>query len=359
MSVTIKELARACGVSPSTVSYVLNDGPRPVSARTRSRVLDAIQRLDYQPSAVARGLSKKRMNAVGVVIDFWYSPAVNTYFASVFHGVLAVNLKRKQSTTIFLSDVCLAAEHDVNLYTDGRCDGLLLIGLLNSEKLVPHLQERRVPFVLVNDLSADPTVSSVDIDNRASAVLAVERLLAAGHRRIAIFCGDSAAHSAVLRLAGYREALEAAGIVVDESLILPGTYSEETGYHRAIRILAVPHDRRPTAIFCADDAIALGAMRAFSENGVCVPDDISLVGIDDIPEAAGCNPPLTTVRQPLREIGEIATEILVDQIEGRAAPGRKVEVATELVERGSVAPRCSDKGRIVVSVALDKARVTA
>lgn len=335
MSVTIKDLARASGVSVATVSYVINNGPRPVHPRTRKRVLAAMEALDYHPNAIARGLSAKRMNTVGVVTGFWVTPDVNFYFAAVLHGILATAQRYRQSTILFALNDGDQMLDEVPFYCDGRCDGLIIFGQV-SEEVAGILKRKAMPFVLLHHTESDPDISAIDIDNVAAAQEMVAYLVAQGHRRIAYLDGQW--QSAMLRLEGYRRALEEADIAYEESLVWSGDYTIPSGYERTLANMQGNSPNRPTALFCGDDAIALGAVGALRDLGLRVPQDVSVAGFDDISLAANSHPALTTMRQPLGQIGLRAAEMLMDQIEAREAPGRKEFLPTELIVRDSVAP---------------------
>lgn len=337
MRTTIKDLAKASGVSSATVSYVLNNGPRPVHLKTRERVLEAIRRLNYHPNAVARGLSRRRMNTLGIVSPFDIFPTVNYYFVTVLHGVLRVAMQRKQNTSVFVGSEWADVQHSLPTFTDGRCDGLLLVGVPNNSAIISALTQWDVPFVLLSDVSEEPAVSSVDIDNVGAAEQVTEYLLGLGHRRIALLSGEAEVNSARLRRQGYQQMLAKAGISADPALTPPGGYFEASGYARAMELMRLPEKQRPTALFCGDDEIALGALRALKALGLRVPEDVSVCGFDDIPPAAIADPPLTTVRQPLAQLGERATEILLTQIDENAPGGQKEVLPAELIVRASVA----------------------
>ncbi|HZP80939.1 MAG TPA: LacI family DNA-binding transcriptional regulator [Chthonomonadaceae bacterium] len=337
MATTIKDLAKASGVSPATVSYVLNNGPRPVHSQTRERVLEAMRRLNYHPSAVARGLSKKRLDTVGVVMGYWATPDIDPYVGSILGGILTVAQRRRQSTTLFMEHSWTDVLNNVPLYCDGRCDGLLLIAPPIETPVFAALKQKQIPFVLISDLTEDPDISGVDVDNRTAAYRMVCYLIGQGHRRIALLRGDDNLTSAAQRLQGYCDALEEAGIPYDEALVLPGGYNQDRGHERALELMRLPESRRPTALFCSNDNIAFGALNALKELGLQVPRDISVAGFDDVFMAALMHPPLTTVHHPLRRIGERAAEILLSQIHDGAPQAQKEVIPAELTLRDSVA----------------------
>lgn len=334
---TIKDVAKLCGVSAATVSYVLNNGPRTVRPQTRDRVLQAIEQLNYYPNAVARGLQRKRMDTFGVVLpQSGLSPLGNPYFFPILDGIFEAAMRHHQNTTLFTGTLWLNAQTSLPAYCDGRCDGLLLFAPPMHSDIVPALMAKGVPFVLIGDNGERPDVTSVDVDNVAAAREMTNHLLDHGHRRIALLGGGEHIRSTTQRLLGYRQALEARGISFDESLVSSGGYNQKSGYERGLILRQLRSAARPTALFCGNDLIALGVLKAFAEIGLRVPEEISIVGFDDVDAAAQTEPPLTTVRQPLRLVGERATELLYALIHENAEPGQKELLPTELVIRHSV-----------------------
>jgi DNA-binding LacI/PurR family transcriptional regulator len=336
---TIKDVGRKSGVSSATVSYVLNNGPRAVRPETRERVLRAIRDLGYRPSPIARGPKSRIMGTLGVVFPHnSYSLITNPYFISILDGIMSTAENRDQNTIILTRRVFANARQSIRVHCDGHCDGLLLIAPPVDCPIVAALQERAIPFVLISDVSDDPTVTCVDVDNVEAFEQVSTYVIRQGHRKMALLHGDSQLGSVAPRILGYRRALEAAAIAYEDTLILPGKYEEESGYERACIAMDLPSAQRPTALLCGNDLVALGALRALRERNIRVPEDVSLVGFDDIPDAATCVPPLTTVRQPLQRIGERAVERLFAQIHDGIPPGEKELLPTELVIRESVAP---------------------
>lgn len=336
---TIKDVAKASGVSPATVSYVLNDGPKRVKPHTRERVLRTMREMNYHPSAVARGLSRKRMNAIGVVFPNEFSSLVaNPYVGPLLEGILEVATRRHQNVTLFTGQLWSDTEHSLPVYADGRCDGMVLISPPEQSDIVSGLLNRQVPFLLVGTTSEDSSVSSVDIDNCHAAHRLVSYLLKQGHRRIAYIGGDKTMQSSRLRHEGYRRALEEAGIPYRAELAPEGRYRKESGAERATSLMDLPREDRPTALFCGNDEMALSTILALRSRGIAVPHDVSVVGFDDIAAAATSIPALTTIRQPVRLLGERAAEILISTIDERPSEGQKDFLYTELILRESVAP---------------------
>lgn len=347
---TIKDVARASQVCPATVSNVLNNR-RAVHPATRDRVLQAARELKYHPSAIGRGLVHKRMNTLGVV--FMHSDThfhLNAYLVAILEGVLAVAAARQQNTTLCTSYSWARGGDLLPTICDGRTDGVVLIVPPLNDHLAPALLDAGLPFVLVGSKSELAEVSTVDIDNVDSARRMVDYLLDQGHRRIALlsFRSELSFGFAAERVAGYRKAHRDRGIRCDESLIVGYMSFDENpgeGYASLFQELKALMDRplgeRPTALFCIHDRAAVAALDALRRLGVHVPGDISVTGFDDM--AGVTEPPLTTVHQPFRSIGERAAEILLEQIDssvariGLPAP-RKEILPAELIVRASVVP---------------------
>lgn len=335
---TLRDVAAKAGVSPVTVSVVLNgtrSGTR-VSEATKGRIRSAARELGYHPNAVARGLSRRRMDTIGVVFPAPTRREVNLYFTPILNGILEVATERGQYTTLCTAPAWPDVEQNLPTYCDGRCDGLLLIGPPAGSPIVAALRKRHIPFVLINDTCVEPDVSMVDVDNVDGAFRMVTYLLSQGHRRIAFLGGDTMMSSTGLRAEGYRRAHRAFGIEPDESLIFPGYYWRQFGFDMTHHLMALPPTTQPSAIFCAGDDIAFGALDALHQLNRKVPEDISVAGFDDLLTAALSRPALTTVRQPHFLIGRRAAEILLDLVRTQSATPQKEMLSPELVIRDTV-----------------------
>lgn len=333
----IRDVAKASGVSHQTVSEVMNR-PNVVRPATRERVLRAMREMNYHPSAVARGLSSKRMNTLGVVmVQSQPTIVAEPYLGPLLDGILLGNKRARQKTLIFPEENAEEALQSVPMYCDGHCDGLLLLVTTKNDPLVAALRQSLVPFVVVGSTSDDPAVTTVGADDVSIGRLLTEHLLSQGHRRIAYLPGDSNSTSAEQRGQGMSQALAAQGLAEDAALARPGFYTEASGYERTRSLLSLPARERPTALFCGDDGVALGAMRACREQGVPVPGEMSVVGVNDDARGAQADPPLTTVHQPLQAMAERGVEMLLEQIHQGVGPGHKEVMPTEIIIRGSVA----------------------
>ena len=338
---TIKDVARACGVSVTTVSGVLNNTSNAASPETRQRVLDTIQKMNYSPSAVARGLSYRRMETLGVVMDphRWTSLMSDQHLGGITDGVISQSSHLRQRTVLY-TETWGNWQTSLPTLTDGLCDGLILMVPIVPDAFFERLQSCRIPFVIVGDHRPEPHLSVCDVDNVDAGRQITDYLLDLGHRRIAMLRGDREHQSSVLRADGYREALEARGVPYDPALDLLGYgYSEDSGYEQALALLKLPKESRPTALFGGDDRVAMGALRALKEHAISVPEQVSVVGINDSLEGAAGPLPLTTLRQPSREIGINAVNLVRSFItkDKDAEPGRKVILPGTLIVKSTTA----------------------
>lgn len=323
----------------ATVSGVLNNTPDAAGPETRERVLDTMRRMNYSPSAVARGLSHRRMNTIGVVLEYggWGSLIADQHLGPIVDGIVARNSRRRRKTLLY-TDPWSDAMSNIPTYCDRLCDGLLLIVPMVPDQFFTELLQRRTHFVIVGDFRPEPNLSAVDLDNVDAGRQITSYLVGLGHRRIAMLRGDDTHQSPALRAQGYFEALEQNGCEYDPRLDLHGSYNTSSGYEMTTTLLAFPRSSRPTALFCGDDRIALGALEALKEHGVRVPEEISVVGINDSLEGANGERPLTTLRQPGQEIGERAVDLLMAHISGEQRAGCKIAVPGTLIVRSTSGP---------------------
>ncbi len=338
MPVTIKDLARESGVSPSTVSYVLNGGPRSVSEDTRKRVMEARDRLNFHPNSAARSLSRRKVDTIGVVYNYAHTDDVNDYFTTILHGIMGACLSYQQNTMLLTTHEWSDIAQHIGTYCDGRVDGLLVIAPPDNLGIIESLQRGNKPWVLVGDWPPNPLASCIDVDKRGASKSATEYLISMGHSRIAYFAGDDNQRITVEREQGYRLAMEEAGLFVSGSSVVAGRYNPSSGAERARTLLQLPRNEWPDAIACGNDGIAFGVLSVLVANGVRVPEDISVMGFDDVASAALAPVPLTTVHQPFREIGCRAAEIVVQNVNGGDIAVREL-LPTHLVERASVGKR--------------------
>lgn len=337
--VTIKDIARECGVSVMTVSAVLNNKPGEVSAATRERVLAATKRMKYRPNALARRMVGKKLHTIGIADHntdhrYWFNP----YETLVFEGIFASARTHHWDLLYFAGHPIKDFEVSLEVYLDGRCDGMIYFSHLLNDDETDQIIDAGIPFVLIGASHfSHKKCSVVDVDNQAAVHDAVNHLFSLGHRRVAMFEGKGST-SSIQRVAAFIKAHEDAGIPFDEKNIYPAYATDESAYYVALEMLRQPVHIRPSAVYCFNDSVAFGLLKAAKELGISVPKELSVIGFDDVREAAASSPPLTTIRQPLREIGERAVEILIGLITETIESGYSETVPHTLVIRETTAP---------------------
>jgi len=333
--ITIKDVAEQAGVSIQTVSRVINNRVD-VSPETRQLIQATIDKLGYQPFAYARGLAAKRTYTLGLITgdfsDFWFSQVVTGAEQEAqehgYYFMLGNSNRAPEDESKFL-----------RLLTERHVEGVLFVraNYENENYHLTRLQEFGIPIVTVGCLWPETGLAMVDVDNVSGGRKATEYLIGLGHRRIAMIAGPTKWKSVHDRTEGYLLALQNAGIPIDHELMFEGTtWLHRSGYEITKTLL---ERKKPfTAIFAHNDRIARGATHALYQAGFKVPEDISIIGYDDIPEAEFADPPLTTIQQPMAEVGQAATRFLIQMIEDPAITPKQVLFDTTLVIRSSCAP---------------------
>lgn len=329
MAATIRDVARAAGVSVATVSRALNDASK-VLPETRQRILDAAAALRFVPSGAARSLSLRSTQTIGAMLPDLHGE----YFSELIRGIdlaaRARGLHLLLSSSHGDADEAAAALRAMN----GRVDGLLLMSPHVDDDFLRGNVPEHIPVVLVNTRLAGRSHPTFRIDNQGGARLMIEHLLASGRRRIAMLSGPASNPEAVGRQRGYTETVEAAGL---KPLVLPGDFTEASGWRAGKEILLLA--QRPDAVFCCNDMSAIGLLAALREGGVQVPRDIAVAGFDDIPIARYMNPALTTMRVPMVGLGTLAVEALATHISASGStPVLDQLLQVELIQRASTAP---------------------
>lgn len=346
---TIKDVARVSGVSVGTVSNVLSNRGPIVRAEKRTRVLAAARSLNFQPSAAARTLVQGRTRTVGVLFHT-RTPTivVDPYASTILQGILT-GAARAGYGVLLYPEPWRGQEHDAQLFADRRVDGILAIA--PSLKSIPEMLALNLPLAFVSldyeargdGMSDFAATVATDVDNVAGGRIATEYLLSLGHQKIAHLFGDAHQRSAHQREAGWRSALANGGIEPPEEYCIVCNYHGDAAYAATQRLLALPDP--PTAIFAANDRLAFECLRAARDANLSVPNDLSVVGFDDVPSASLVTPTLTTIRQPLAQIGSAAVEMLIARLESAAKqaevplPADLLLFSPELVVRDSTAPR--------------------
>lgn len=333
---TIMDVARLAGVSKVTVSYVLNghSSSARISNPTKERVLKAAKELDYSPSAIARMMVTKRCQTIGVVFQYaQYFATWSDFTNEVMLGICQASVA--SGFDLMLHTRALAdPRSEVDALTDGRVDGVLILRDKDDPTL-SDLINRTFPCVLFFTRHESEAVSWVDSDNYGGGRIAAEHLIQLGHRKIGMICGSPNSTSAIDRLQGFRDALKDHNIPLPDGYLLNvPTIGEEPAEIEAY--LARPD--RPSAVFCFSDDGALHTIRTAQKMGLVVPGDLSVVGFDSLSRSEHSNPPLTSVRQPVRQMAQVATEILIKIANKEKVENTKVVFPTELDVRGSTAP---------------------
>ena len=330
----LEDIARKAGVSRSTVSRVVNND-RYVSERTRKQVQRVIDQERFQPNHAARALVKRRTEIIGVVIpnnvNVFFTD--NSYFPMLLQGIGEAAHERDHAMLLWLGQGNEDSDRFIRKITSSRMmDGLIIASLTSDHPLFQHLLDLKFPVVMVDRPSGyEAQISYVTVDNVRGAETAVRHLIAQGRRRIAHITGHLTIADGQERLQGYKNALRKAGLQVNDDLIAEGQFTHEHGYLGMKRLL----EHRPDGVFAPGDTAAVGAMQAIREAGLRVPEDIAVVGFDDLDVATQVSPQLTTIRQPVQQKGAYAARLLIDLIEQKYDAPQHVVLPTELVIRQS------------------------
>jgi LacI family transcriptional regulator, repressor for deo operon, udp, cdd, tsx, nupC, and nupG len=330
--VSIKDIAKTAGVSHSTVSRALRDSPQ-VNAATRERIKKVAHEMGYTPDAQARSLVTGRSHTVGVVVTTIADPFV----AEVVQGVETT--AHDHGYTVVLSGSGSEPVREiaaVQLLRSKRVDGVIVTSSRIGALYLEHVERFGVPVVLINNHNEQSGhyTYTVTVDNRHGSLLAMDHLLGKGHQRIAYVTGPADHSSDMERMGAYRQALEARGLPWDASLVVPGDGWPDGGRRALEQLMSL--SQPPTAVFCYNDLTAIGLMRAAREKSVQVPATLAVVGFDDIPLAAYVDPPLTTIAQPMVEMGRLAMGMLLNLMQTDASDGTRL---SDTVVRGTLIVR--------------------
>lgn len=329
--VTIVDVAKEAGVSYSTVSRVVNNKTY-VKPETRARVLMAMTRLGYQANLQARSLAGGRSNVIGLLV----TELTTQYMGEIVRGIEEVLTANQYELMLYTTHRKKAKESAfVNMMARGLADGLLIVLPREPEAYLRSLRQRNFPYVLIDQFGIDDSDLSVTAANRDGGYEATKHLISLGHRRIGMITGWMDMISAIQRLEGYRAALADHQIDYDKNLVFVGDFTQSSGYQGANTLLDL--EAPPTAIFASNDMAALGVMDAVRDRGMRVAADISIIGFDDVPVATAVTPALTTVQQPLSEMGLRATQMLVNLIQDPEQAQCSIILPTTLIVRGSTA----------------------
>jgi len=313
----------------ATVSHVVN-GSRFVSDETREKVLSAMEELSYKPNAVARSLRKKESKIIGLVLP----DNTNPYFAEIAWSIEFASRNQGYSVILCNSDGDVQKEGSyINVLIENQVDGVILVAAGDSTANFLKLQESKIPTVMVDRDSPNVNTDSIQIDNSNGGRIATHHLISLGHEHIACVTGPRQITPSYDRVDGYQKALTQAGLPINENFIIKGDFKPQGGYLATKKLLAM--NPRPTAIFACNDLMAFGVIRAVTESGMNVPQDLSIVGFDDIYLSTYINPPLTTIKQPRLEMGQEAVNSLILRMKDHERYSRSILLNTELIIRSS------------------------
>lgn len=333
---TIKEVAERSGVSVATVSNVLQNKSHLYSEHTAQRVWQAVRELGYRPSSVARSLVRQRTDTIGVILEERQEVVLDSYVMSVLEGILEYTVPRNHPVKIISMMYQQSPDSFLAHVDDGSVEGVVLVAPRTHSVALQWAQQAEIPAVVAGSTFPDNTLSCVDVDDSSAIYHAVQWLIELGHRRIGHLAGPQTQWSSRRRLQAYYRAMQDVGIAVEPSWVAEGRYTLLSGKEAMERLL----DATPalTAVVSGNDWMAVGAIEAICQRGLRIPEDISLIGFDDIDPAQWVTPPLTTVRQPMRQIGAKAAELLIQQIETGTRAREVILFPAELIVRQSVAP---------------------
>jgi len=327
---TIRDVARKAKVSVATVSRVLNT-PSRVRLNTREKVLRAMEQCHYVYNALAGSLSARKTTMLGVIIP----TITNPIFATVTKGIQ--DYAARSGYSILLGNTDYNEENEVqliNLFQEKRIDGVIFNGPWRSAPLILRMKSAKLPFVITWQKVKDKEVNFVAFDNFRSAYRSVEYLIGLGHRRIGMIAGKfSVSERALVRWQAYRKCLGDHDLAYDPKLVLEKGYSFSDGKEAMAHLLCLPSP--PTAVFCGNDVLAIGAMVEAKESGMKIPEDLSVAGFDDMEISAFYDPPLTTVAVPAYEMGRMAAKILIENIRGQSQAPQQYVLEANLIVRGS------------------------
>lgn len=332
-AISVRWLAEEAGVSVATVSRALRQ-PATVAPKTREKILRLVEKHSYVPDGRAANLSSKRSGLVGLII-----PTISNSIYAEFTEAIQ-NRLQEADLSLLIANTKYSLEVEsgiIRKLIESRAEGVILTGYRRDAKLYQLLRHYDIPFVITWALSRDRSIPSISFDNQAAAADATEMLIKLGHRRIALICGISAVNDrAALRLKAYKLTLRKYGIALDDALVSEQPFEIDAAAEATSRFMSLA--KPPTAIFCANDVQALGALFSCQRLKIRVPDDVSIMGFDDLPLVRLTSPRLSSVHVPARKMGGAVAEALIRQIKNDV-PIKSEIIPTEMILRESTAPR--------------------
>ncbi len=332
--ITMKDVAERAGVSPTTVSFIMNEKTEiAIPDETRQRVMEAVRELGYVRNAAGRRLASGKSHTLGFVLPSAEHIRVDATIPQFLYSLNEVCHQHNFNLLVHAVENPSRPDAYVDLVTANEIDGLFIVNPREDDRQIDTLLDSGFP-IIADPGRKHPRACGVGWDNFGAARTAVRHLIGLGHRRIGcINYGQASFLSVTARCNGYRSALEEAGIEYDDSLVCWANFSHESGYASAAELLE--RTEAPTAIFAGNDTVAIGAVAALRERGLRIPEDVALASIDDIPSARFMSPALTTVRVPARDFGRVAGEMLIKLVCGEHPDPARVYLPTELIVRES------------------------
>ena len=339
MPLTLEDIATLSGYSRSTVSRVLNK-ENGVSDKARIAIQKIIQEKEYQPNLAARGLASGKSRIFGLVI----SHGINDLFSDSFYsllmqGVTKACAERDYSVMLWLSRMLSKEELISKITNNSMLDGLIISSIEYQDPMIDDILESKVPFVMVGQNSSNKSIHYVDTNNASSAFEAVNHFIQLGYRKIATITGPTNKIAGRDRLKGYQMALIENDIEIDHDLIQLGYFTDLGGYSAMQKLLKY----QPEAVFVASDTMAFGAIRAIKDAGLKIPEDIALIGFDNIPTASEMSPPITTINQDIPKMGEVAVNMLIELINEKNKEIENIILPAELIIRESCGTKLANK----------------
>lgn len=329
MGITIKDIAKKAGVSITTVSKVINNKDESISDETRNRVKDIIKELNYQPNALARGLITKKTKTIALVLP----DITNPFFPDVARGVEDYSNKHGYNVFLCNTDDNYKKENDyINLLKEKRVDGIIFSSANSGSDKTKFIHKIDIPLVAIDRAYNENECFGIFTDNLTGGYIAAKHLIDLNHKKIACITGPKEIRNSIERVNGYKKAIIEAGIELDESLIAYSDFKIDGGYKAGIELMK---NKDITAIFACNDLMACGVYEAAYDMGLRIPDDISVVGFDDVQIIKALNPKLTTIKQPIYKIGQEAAKMLIKLIENKKINENIINLDVELVTRGS------------------------
>ena len=328
---TIKDIAREANVSVSTVSYALNDGPRSVPTDVKERILEVASRLHYRPNRVAKSLITRRSHVIAIVPTRVEKDMImGPYFANMLNGVVNACEDKLQDVLILTQIHSVESMQSLYPLLDGRCDGAIFLAPPEESAGIKYLQEIGFPHIVVNGQSRGSVC--YEIDNHYGIALAIEHLVELGHRKIGMLLGPEELRDGYERNTSFVKQMRSHGLDINPDWLVSAGFHPMGGLEAGRKLLA--QKDRPTAVYCANDEVAIGFYRAAKEFKVEIPTDISVIGFDDSPMTTLVEPNLTTIKQPIDLMSRQAAESLIAQIEGQK-PAESCRFTTSLIIRNS------------------------